>query len=240
MVALVPAAGRGLRLGAGVPKAFARLRGRTLLSHAVCGLLGSGCVDRVVVAVGAEDGALAEAALADVTTRDVTTRDVTFGDAALSDVTPCVQLVTGGAERSDSVRAALDAAIGAEVVLVHDAARCLVPASMIRSVVEAVRAGNRAVVPVLPVADTVKEVDDDGVVIATVNRGGLRVVQTPQGFEAGLLRRAHATLAGPVTDDAGLIERLGETVSTVPGHPYAFKITTAFDLTVAEALAGDR
>lgn len=220
MVALVPAAGRGLRLGADVPKAYARLRGRPLLSHAVRGLLGSRCVDRVVVAVGADDGALVE--------------------AALEDASPRVHLVTGGDERSDSVRAALDAVCGAEVILVHDAARCLVPASVIRAVVEAVRAGHRAVIPVLPVTDTVKQVDDSGVVTATVDRAALRVVQTPQGFEAGLLRRAYADLGGAATDDAGLVERLGEPVTTVPGHPHAFKITTAFDLTVAEALAGAR
>ncbi len=220
MVALVPAAGRGLRLGADVPKAYARLRGRPLLSHAVRGLLGSRCVDRVVVAVGADDGALAE--------------------AALEDASPRVHLVTGGDERIDSVRAALDAVCGAEVILVHDAARCLVPASVIRAVVEAVRAGHRAVIPVLPVTDTVKQVDAGGVVTATVDRAALRVVQTPQGFEAGLLRRAYAAADGPATDDAGLVERLGEPVTTVPGHPHAFKITTAFDLTVAEALAGAR
>ncbi|MPZ65885.1 MAG: 2-C-methyl-D-erythritol 4-phosphate cytidylyltransferase [Pseudonocardiaceae bacterium] len=229
-MALVPAAGRGLRLGADVPKAFARLRGRSLLSHAVGGLLGSGCVDRVVVAVGADDGALAEAALGDVTSQD----------ASPQLVRQRVRLVIGGSERIDSVRAALDVVGGAEVILVHDAARCLVPLSVIRSVVEAVRAGHHAVIPVLPVADTVKQVDDSGVVIATVDRTALRVVQTPQAFEAGLLRRAYADAGGLATDDAGLVERLGQTVTTVPGHPHAFKITTAFDLTVAEALAGDR
>ncbi len=225
VVALVPAAGRGLRLGADVPKAFARLRGTPLLSHAVRGLLGSGCVDRVVVAVGADHGVLAEAAIADAGSTAVTRR---------------VQLVTGGAERSDSVRAALDVVTDAEVVLVHDAARCLVPDSVIRAVVEAVRAGNRAVVPVLPVTDTVKQVDENGVVFATVDRAVLRIVQTPQGFDPELLRHAYAAADGAATDDAGLVEQLGEVVTTVPGHPHAFKITTAVDLTIAEALAGAR
>ncbi len=220
MAALVPAAGRGVRLGAGVPKAFASLCGRPLLRHAVDGLLDSGCVDRVVIAVGAADGALAETALEGVCAR--------------------LDVVIGGQQRSDSVRVALDAVDDADVVLVHDAARCLVPAAVIRAVVEAVRAGHGAVVPVLPVTDTVKQVDDSGVVIATVERAALRVVQTPQGFEAGLLRRAYATADATATDDAGLVERLGETVTTVPGHPHAFKITTAFDLAVAEALAGGR
>lgn len=201
-----------------MPKAFASLCGRPLLRHAVDGLLGSGCVDQVVVAVGADDGALAE--------------------MALEGVTGQVAVVIGGQQRSDSVRAALDAVTGAEVVLVHDAARCLVPASTIRSVVQAVQAGNRAVVPVLPVNDTVKRVDDSGVVLHTVDRAALRMAQTPQGFETGLLRRAYAVADGAATDDSGLVERLDAAVTTVAGHPHAFKITTAFDLTVAEALAG--
>lgn len=201
-----------------MPKAFAPLCGRPLLRRAVDGLLGSGCVDRVVVAVGADDGALAEMALEGVSAR--------------------LDVVTGGRQRSDSVRAALDAVTDADVVLVHDAARCLVPAAVIRSVVKAVRAGHRAVVPVLPMTDTVKRVDDNGVVVDTVERAALRVVQTPQGFEAGLLRRAYAAADAAATDDAGLVERLGVAVTTVPGHPHAFKITTAFDLAVAEVLAG--
>ncbi len=215
VTALVPAAGRGVRLGADIPKAFVALRGRSLLWRAVHGLLESGCVDEVVVAVAAEDAGHAAHALAGVDR---------------------VRFVTGGAQRSDSVRAALDAVPGTDVVLVHDAARCLTPGSVIRDVVAAVRAGHPAVVPVLPVTDTVKQVDAGGAVVATVDRSALRVVQTPQGFDAALLRRAHAGAGGPATDDAGLVERLGETVTTVPGHPHAFKITTPFDLAVAEAV----
>ena len=215
VTALVPAAGRGVRLGADVPKAFVALCGRSLLWRAVHGLLESGCIDEVVVAVAAEDAGHAADALAGVDR---------------------VRFVTGGAQRSDSVRAALDAVPGIDVVLVHDAARCLTPASVIRDVVAAVRAGHSAVVPVLPVTDTVKQVDAGGSVVATVDRSALRVAQTPQGFDAALLRRAHAANGAPATDDAGLVERLGERVMTVPGHPHAFKITTPFDLAVAEAV----
>ena len=215
VTALVPAAGRGVRLGAEVPKAFVALCGRSLLWRAVHGLLESGCIDEVVVAVAAEDAGHAADALAGVDR---------------------VRFVTGGAQRSDSVRAALDAVPGIDVVLVHDAARCLTPASVIRDVVAAVRAGHHAVVPVLPVTDTVKQVDAGGSVVATVDRSALRVAQTPQGFDAALLRRAHAANGAPATDDAGLVERLGERVMTVPGHPHAFKITTPFDLAVAEAV----
>jgi len=217
VTALVPAAGRGVRLGAGAPKAFVLLCGRPLLWHAVHRLLRSGRVDEVVVAVAAEDVDRADVALAGLDR---------------------VRLVIGGVERSDSVGAALDAAPDAELILVHDAARCLTPGSVVRDVVAAVRAGHRAVVPALPVNDTVKQVDAAGVVIATVDRSALRAVQTPQGFDAALLRRAHAAGSGPATDDAGLVERLGETVTTVSGHPHGFKITTPFDLALAEALLG--
>lgn len=217
VVALVPAAGQGVRLGAGTPKAFVALLGRPLLWHAVHGLLDSGCVEQVVVAVGAEHRERAQHSLRDVAQR--------------------VRIVTGGAQRSDSVRCALEAAADAEAVLVHDAARCLTPVQVIRAVAGAVLAGQRAVVPVLPVVDTMKQVDEQGQVVSTVDRSALRVVQTPQGFAADLLRRAHRSALGPVTDDAGLVERMGEPVGTVPGHPYAFKITTGFDLLVAEALA---
>lgn len=219
MVALVPAAGSGLRLGAALPKAFVPLAGRALLCRAVDGLLASGRVDRVVVAVAADQVVAASVLLAG---------------------SDRVTLVTGGAERSDSVRAALDTAADADVVLVHDAARCLTPPAVVSAVVAAVAAGAGAVIPVLPVSDTVKRVDPEGVVMATVDRTALRIVQTPQGFDAGLLRRAYAAAAGPATDDAGLVERLGEPVHTVPGHPHAFKITTPFDLAVAEALVAAR
>lgn len=232
VVALVPAAGRGTRLAAGlpeaaagagavpgaaVPKAFVSLLGRSLLWHCVQGLRQAGCVDQIVVAVGAQYREQARAALLDA------------GDQ--------VRIVIGGSERADSVRAALAAAPDAEVLLVHDAARCLTPVSVIRAVAAAVLAGHPAVVPVLPVVDTIKRVDPGGRVVCTVDRADLRVVQTPQGFAPDLLRRAHQVPSGPVTDDAGLVELLGETVATVPGHPHAFKITTAFDLTIAEAVA---
>lgn len=220
VAALVPAAGQGVRLSAGMPKAFVSLCGRPLLSHCVQGLLASGCVEVVVVAVGAQHHDLARAAVAEA------------GDRVL--------IVTGGKHRCDSVRAALHSVPDAEVVLVHDAARCLTPVSVIQAVVHAVLAGQQAVVPVLTVVDTIKEVDPDGCVVDTLNRDALRVVQTPQGFTGDLLRRAHQAPFGPVTDDAGLVEALGVTVSTLPGHPHAFKITTPFDLVVAEVVASAR
>lgn len=216
----MPAAGEGVRLGAGVPKAFVPLCGRPLLWHCVRALLAAGCIDVVVVAVGAQHHDRARAALAEAADQ--------------------VRIVSGGAQRCDSVRCALDSVPDAEIVLVHDAARCLTPVSVIRSVVQAVRSGQPAVVPVLAVVDTIKQVDAAGRVVATVDRSRLRVVQTPQGFVADLLRRAHDAARGPATDDAALVEALGVPVTTLPGHPHAFKITTPFDLAVAEMVAGRR
>ncbi|ASU77248.1 2-C-methyl-D-erythritol 4-phosphate cytidylyltransferase [Actinopolyspora erythraea] len=219
-VALVPAAGRGVRLGAGVPKALVRVRGRSLLSRAVCGLLDSGSVSRVVVAAPADQ-------------LDPMTCEVReFGDR--------VHVVPGGGERTDSVRAALEAAdrlmppLGA--VLVHDAARAFTPARVIRDVVAAVEHGACAVVPTLPVADTVKRIDSEGVVAETVDRSLLRTVQTPQGFTAEVLREAYGAAEDAATDDAGLVERMGYPVKTVEGDTHALKVTTSFDLAIAEAV----
>ncbi len=213
-----------------MPKAFVSLHGRPLLWHCVQGLLASGCVEFVVVAVGARHRDDARAAVA----------DADDARAAVADAGGRIQIVTGGRTRSDSVRAALHSVPDAEVVLVHDAARCLTPVSVIQAVVQAVLAGAQAVVPVLTVADTIKQVDSAGRVVSTLDRAVLRVVQTPQGFAGELLRQAYASCAGPVTDDAGLVEVLGVPVVTLPGHPHAFKITTPFDLAVAELVAGAR
>ena len=150
-----------------------------------------------------------------------------------------VLVVAGGVERGDSVRLGLRAALGrapgAEQVLVHDAARALTPAHLVRDVLGAVRAGADAVIPVLPVVDTIKSVDADGLVTATPDRAGLRAVQTPQGFRTDILCRAHRS-GGSATDDAGLVERMGVAVHTIAGDPLAFKITTPLDLRLAQTL----
>lgn len=213
-VAVVPAAGSGLRLGAGIAKAFVDLDGRTMLEHAVDGLLGSGVIERVVVAVPADRVAETSSSL---------------GERAL--------VVAGGPERADSVRLALSAAGDPDFVLVHDAARALTPADQIRRVVGALREGMRAVIPVLHVVDTIKAVDANGVVLGTPQRAGLRAVQTPQGFETALLRRAYGQAPGEsATDDAALVENLGVPVHTVAGDAMAFKITTPLDLRLARAV----
>jgi 2-C-methyl-D-erythritol 4-phosphate cytidylyltransferase len=225
VLALVPAAGDGVRLGAGVPKALVQLGGVPLVVRAVGGLIASGAVDAVVV-----------------------TAHPTHTDAVRELFAGCpvpLHVVPGlGPDRTSSVRTALDHGLtahpDAHTVLVHDAARALTPPALTAALVAAVAAGARAVVPVLPLADTVKRVDAAGAVLDTVDRSVLRAVQTPQAFETALLRRAYreASPADATTDDAGLVERLGETVRTVPGDPLAFKITTAWDLRIAELLVG--
>ena len=214
--AIVAAAGQGERLGVGTPKALVRLAGTPLLEHAVAAMNTAG-VDHVVVT--------APAAL--------------VGEFA--EIVPGTHVVTGGATRQESVRLALTALPDeVDVVLVHDAARALVPVDVVQRVLAAVRAGADAVVPVLPLADTVKEVDAGGVVVRTVDRSSLRAVQTPQGFRRQVLERAHASGLTGATDDAALAEAIGVTVTTVEGSPEAMKVTTVFDLTVAESIAALR
>jgi 2-C-methyl-D-erythritol 4-phosphate cytidylyltransferase len=155
-----------------------------------------------------------------------------------------VVVVTGGDTRQDSVaRALITLPADIDVVLVHDAARPLVPEELVTAIVAAVRAGHQAVVPGLPVVDTIKQVDGASDVVATVDRSTLRAIQTPQGFSRALLQRAHAGTdldEAPATDDAGLVERLGLTVHVIPGHEEAFKVTRPFDVVMAEAILARR
>ncbi len=185
---ILVAAGDGVRLGAGTPKAFAPLCGEPLLAHALRGVLGCGEVAHVVVVAPASHLERA---------RMVVGED------------PRTDIVAGGADRSASVAAGL-AALNPDdgIVLVHDAARCLAPADLFTRVIHAVRAGHPAVVPGVPVTDTIRVVDGQGRVLATPERESLRGIQTPQGFLREVLEHAHAD-GGHATDDAGLVERIG-------------------------------
>jgi 2-C-methyl-D-erythritol 4-phosphate cytidylyltransferase len=221
--ALVPAAGRGERLGPGAPKALRSIGDIPILVHAVRSLIDCGRVGIVVVAAP-PDGVAGVAAL-------------------LAPLGGIVRVVAGGATRQHSVSLALDAVPEhVDVVLVHDAARALTPPALVAAVADAVAAGHDAVIPVLPVADTIKAVDGADKVTATVDRSTLRAVQTPQGFRRSLLVKAHAVAGTPeheaaaATDDAGLVEQLGAPVHVIPGHHEAFKVTTPFDLILAEAV----
>ena len=138
--------------------------------------------------------------------------------------------VAGGAERSRSVAHGLAAlGDGVDVVLVHDAARCLTPPEVFARVIDAVRSGAAGAIPGLPVTDTIKVVDDRGVVTTTPPRASLRAVQTPQGFDRAVLDGAHASGAA-ATDDAALVEQLGHEIVVVDGDARAMKVTTPADL----------
>ncbi len=230
VAALVPAAGRGERLGGGLPKALREIGGIPMLVHAVRSLLAAPSVGLVVVAAPAEHLERIRALLAAGGVDGVSCADGNGVGCAV---------VAGGPTRAQSVRralAALPAGGDADVVLVHDAARPFVPASVVEAVVAAVRSGHDAVVPVLPLPDTVKRVAPDGRVLETVTREHLYGAQTPQGFRPGLLRAAHRDDQPTATDDAVLVERMGLPVWTVPGSEQAFKVTTPADLVRAEAL----
>ncbi len=213
---LVPAAGAGLRLGPGGPKALRLLAGEPLLVHAIRRVAAASSVRMIVVAAPAAE--------------------VEAVRSLLAPVAP-VTVVAGGAERQQSVALALaEVPDDVAIVLVHDAARALTPPELVESVAAAVRGGRPAVIPVLPVVDTIKEVGPGETVLGTVDRSVLRSVQTPQGFRREVLVAVHATAADALTDDAGLVEKAGLPVTCVPGSELALKITRPLDLIVAEAL----
>ncbi|MET9916257.1 2-C-methyl-D-erythritol 4-phosphate cytidylyltransferase [Streptomyces sp. NPDC059605] len=231
--AVIPAAGRGVRLGPGAPKALRALGGTPMLIHAVRAMAASRSVSLVVV-VAPPDGAGEVKNLLD--------------EHALPERTDYL-VVPGGGTRQESVRLGIEALPeDVSVVLVHDAARPLVPVDTVDAVIEAVRDGAPAVVPALPLADTVKEVEPGAPgeaepVLGTPVRARLRAVQTPQGFDRETLVRAHAAVAVDgegATDDAGMVERLGAPVVVVPGHEEAFKVTRPLDLVLAEAVLARR
>ncbi|GGM03738.1 2-C-methyl-D-erythritol 4-phosphate cytidylyltransferase [Streptomyces fumigatiscleroticus] len=231
VAAVIPAAGRGVRLGPGAPKALRALGGTPMLVHAVRAMAASRAVSLVVV-VAPPDGAGEVKSLLDA--------------HALPERTD-ILVVPGGASRQESVKLGLDALPpGHDIVLVHDAARPLVPVDTVDAVIEAVRDGAPAVVPALPLADTVKEIrpaaapGEPEPVVATPERSLLRAVQTPQGFDRATLVRAHETVTDDVTDDAGMVERTGQQVVVVPGHEEAFKVTRPLDLVLAEAVLARR
>ena len=197
--AIVVAAGTGSRFGG--PKQFADLEGRRVVDWAL--VASRSVADGVVLVVP---------------------------PAYLKDEAPAADVVVaGGATRSESVRAGLGAVpAGADVVVIHDAARPFAAPALFEAVVARVREGADAAIPGVAIADTVKRVID-GRVVGTLNRDELVAVQTPQAFAADVLRRAHAA-GGEATDDAALVEAAGGRVMVVPGDPANTKITLRTDL----------
>ena len=219
--AVIAAAGRGDRIAADRPKAFARLGDRPLLAESLERLDRSQWVDAIVVAVpeGWEEPAILLA------------EELGAGKVA--------QAVTGGASRAESVRRGVEE-VPAEVaaVLVHDAARPLVPDEVIERVLEPLGEGWDGVVPALPVADTIKRVE--GITVSeTLVRDHLVAVQTPQAFAADALRAALAGNIAVASDCASLVEANGGRVRVIAGDPRLLKVTTPPDLVVVEALLAE-
>lgn len=215
VAAIIPAAGSGVRLGADVPKAFLALGGLSLLTRSALAM--STVADILIIAAPADSLDEASAQLAQV-------------DAE-------IHIVAGGEHRQESVANALRMVPeDVSIVLVHDAARPLVPVEVTQNVVAAIRSGAKAVIPVLPLVDTIKRVNNQGVAIETVDRNQLRRVQTPQGFDRATLDLAYENPEVVATDDAGLMDALGIPVLTVAGDERSLKITTMADVKHALSL----
>jgi 2-C-methyl-D-erythritol 4-phosphate cytidylyltransferase / 2-C-methyl-D-erythritol 2,4-cyclodiphosphate synthase len=211
--AIIAAAGSGERFGATLPKALISLGNRTLIEHAVAAL--APVASEIVICVPAGY----EKQIQDLVGDDIT-------------------VVVGGTTRSDSVRAGIAALSGkSKYVLVHDAARALASTELAQRVLTSLEKGEVAVIPGLELIDTVKSIDASGHVIATPERASLRRVQTPQGFEFAILKKAHES-AAEATDDGALVEALGHTVLIIKGEERAIKVTTPADLATALSILG--
>jgi 2-C-methyl-D-erythritol 4-phosphate cytidylyltransferase/2-C-methyl-D-erythritol 2,4-cyclodiphosphate synthase len=203
--AIIAGAGMGHRLGAEIPKALIQIQGITLLERAFISL--SKVVDEIVI-----------------------TAPAGYEEQFKAIVGQSAAVVTGGVLRSDSIRVALKAlSPSVDSVLIHDAARALASSALAAKVLDELRSGHSAVIPVLKVIDTIKEIDRDGFVRATPDRSSLVAVQTPQGFNRQVLERAHSA-SDDATDDAALVEAIGVKVKTIEGEASAFKITTKEDI----------
>jgi 2-C-methyl-D-erythritol 4-phosphate cytidylyltransferase len=224
--AIIVAAGSGVRLRSGVPKAFVKIGGRTMLSYSLAAVGQVGAIGEVVITVPDE---FENAARAEV---------------AAAGLTVPVKITPGGIERQDSVRIALAlTSAESELIIVHDAARPLATPAIFEACLNAAaRAGGA--IAAIPVADTLKRVaDNDTAITATVARAGLWQAQTPQAFRREVLVAAHqrAVSDGIVaTDDADLVERTGVRVEVVEVTTANIKITTPSDLAMVKAIVAAR
>jgi 2-C-methyl-D-erythritol 4-phosphate cytidylyltransferase/2-C-methyl-D-erythritol 2,4-cyclodiphosphate synthase len=213
IAAIIAAAGSGERFKAKIPKALIHLGDKTLLEHAITQI--APAVQQIIV-----------------------TAPAGYEDQIQTLVGDGVVVVTGGATRSESVRlglAAVDSA--ADFILVHDAARSLASTGLAQSIIASLQSGEVAVIPGLAEVDTVNVIGSDGYVLSTPDRAMLRTIQTPQGFQAAILREAHQQ-SGEATDDATLVSKLGHKVKVITGEEAAMKITTPADLAIAMTFLG--
>lgn len=226
VIALVPAAGRGLRMGGSIPKQFLALGGEPLIIQSLVALQAAAVVDQIILAVPSAD--------IDYCQREIVVKHR---------FTKVTKVVAGGAERQDSVRHALaEVPSGTEIVLVHDAVRPFLTQGMIDGVVAAARKHGAAIIA-LPMRDTVKQVSSDGIIERTVDRAPLWLAQTPQAFRRDWIEEAHRKAHAEkvrATDDAFLVEWLGHAVAVVEGSGENIKVTRPEDLVIGEAILASR
>ena len=276
VAAVVVAAGKGTRFGSRGAKALERLSGEPLFVRSARAMAESGVVDRIAIVAPADrieefEGILQSVPLGLAADSLGGTagpaKDVADGLEQAASIEGAagrieVDVVGGGRTRQESVARGLDRvfeayrpAASSDCVLIHDAARPLVPGAVIRRVVDALAAGHPAVVPALPVADTIKRVErvaageagaDLERVVETHDRALLRAMQTPQGFHLDAILRAHRDFAekgeeeaSAAPDDAALVEAAGLPVVLVRGSERSMKITRPIDLAIAQLLADD-
>ncbi len=224
---IIPAGGSGKRFGEGERKQFTQIQGEPMLNRVVRLFDEVGGISQIIVALPFDEFCRIQ------------------DESCPLYQSPRVNYVMGGITRSISVYQGfshLQKCADHDVVLIHDAARPVIDGDLIRRVISSTPKMG-AVIPVVPVADTIKEVDSDDVVVKTVNRDRLRSVQTPQGFLYSHLRKAYNTLdfkSETFTDEAMLMEALGIKVATVHGDPHNIKVTTPFDLQIVEELLKQR
>jgi 2-C-methyl-D-erythritol 4-phosphate cytidylyltransferase len=226
---LIAAAGSGRRMGAAINKLLLTVAGRPVLAWTLEAALACPQLEWIGVMGQPEDESAIEAIVS----------------AARPDRP--VRWIVGGETRQDSVRRGLAALPPeAEAVLIHDGARCLITPELLGRCAEALREAMRdgaGLIAATPVSDTIKQVDQAGAIVGTPNRQELWAAQTPQGFAVDQLRLAHQrarTEGWSVTDDAALYERLGLPVRVFEAPAFNIKLTTPFDLAVAEAVLRSR
>jgi len=218
---ILVAAGDGTRLGQGIPKSLVKVNGKTLLEHALERIVGIPGLIQIVVA--SHENRVEEFAK--------------ICNSVIQNTVPA-KFTPGGLSRQGSIANALQKVTeDADVILVHDAARCFTPTELFVSVADKVRETKSGVVPLLPVADTIKEVSGE-IVHGTIDRANLRITQTPQGFLYSELLANYQIAQEDHTDDASLMQAAGVKITSVPGDPKAFKITVPSDLEYAVKMFG--
>lgn len=218
---IVPAAGVGQRFGSVVPKQYTNVHNTPIIIHTLTTILSLPFVQNIIVAVSPSDTFIQPLLI----------------KHNLSD--HAIHVIHGGAERADTVLAALQhpAIATADCVLVHDAVRPLASSSLFNRILQSTMDYGLAI-PGIMVTDTVKEVNEKGAVVRTIPRETMRTIQTPQGFRKDVIQTLLQADSHGATDEAMLAERCGIPVTVVDGEPWNIKVTTGMDITLLEALTG--